>query len=551
MKLLELFNLDELRIDNNRGWGAVPYNQNVDYMGLRVLMKPSMFLKLAHRLDTAYSAGDIEKHLRSDGAIASPFLMIAIPQDWFEGDMTMPAEVYGHEGRNRMTAAIRVEGDNPVETHLFFGSGLRNRDLKPDIVSRLNRNIISQEGQLIKGPWFMLGDAMISEDDTEAKLENLIKNVKSCFDQRQTYDAIDWMTEGGWNLQDSEQLRKLFFDNMDQIAKHILQELHADAEPWIMEIEVRNLLKIGVPLPNPALSKALLDNRPWVIRKLHNIYREGDLTKLMELIGVLKSIGMDIDMSKMVEDISKDEILRHLLRSMRDGKTDLVNNLIDAVRSSGHDWPEFRAMEKSISAIKGLNEDERTNELGEVLSDVTEAFRSGAPFDAIETMEDNDLTVDSSPAFKALFDANMGKIAKMVIGEVLSDFDPMFAHTLARIREMLENIGIKIPNRTITEKFYWSQTKLEEILSGIAGDGDITAAVLGAKELSEWGLEIRIEDIMDVEDNKDEIIKNMLRDMKKGKYSVVKQTLEVLKDEMIEWPELDAIEKSLEATTRS
>lgn len=161
MKLSEILDtLDELRIDNVDGWGAVPYNQNVDYRGLRVTVKPSMFLKLAHKLERPFSAADIERHLRSDGAIGAPFLMIAVPQDWFEGDMTMPAEIYGHEGRNRMTAALRVEGDKPVETHLFFGSGLRNRDLKPEIVERLNKNVISQDGNLVKGPWFAMASTV-------------------------------------------------------------------------------------------------------------------------------------------------------------------------------------------------------------------------------------------------------------------------------------------------------------------------------------------------------------------------------------------------------
>lgn len=34
-------------IDNKDGWGAVPYNQEVNYFGLKVKMTPSIFLKLA------------------------------------------------------------------------------------------------------------------------------------------------------------------------------------------------------------------------------------------------------------------------------------------------------------------------------------------------------------------------------------------------------------------------------------------------------------------------------------------------------------------------
>jgi spore germination cell wall hydrolase CwlJ-like protein/GNAT superfamily N-acetyltransferase len=38
--------LDEYKVDNSAGLGATPNNSNVDYKGLRVLMRPSVFLKL-------------------------------------------------------------------------------------------------------------------------------------------------------------------------------------------------------------------------------------------------------------------------------------------------------------------------------------------------------------------------------------------------------------------------------------------------------------------------------------------------------------------------
>lgn len=186
MKLSEMFdNLDELRIDNKHGWGAVPDNQNVDYKGLRVHVKPSMFLRLAHELERPFSAGDIENHIRANGSIGAPFLMIAIPQDWFERDLTLPAEIYGHEGRNRMIAILKVEGDIPVETHLFFGGGLRNRDLTPEIVDRLNRSVISQRGNLVNGPWFeksvnesdnQTGDGVIDDEEIIGRLNEIRSN---------------------------------------------------------------------------------------------------------------------------------------------------------------------------------------------------------------------------------------------------------------------------------------------------------------------------------------------------------------------------------------
>ena len=43
--------ITELKIDNRQGLGAVPHNADVDYFGLRTVMRPSMFLKLSLPLD--------------------------------------------------------------------------------------------------------------------------------------------------------------------------------------------------------------------------------------------------------------------------------------------------------------------------------------------------------------------------------------------------------------------------------------------------------------------------------------------------------------------
>jgi hypothetical protein len=154
MRLLELFgSLPEVRIDNQTGWGEVPDNRNVDYLGLRVKVKPSVFLRLSHSLQDEVSP-DILSHIKSGGAIAAPFLDIRLPGAWSDGDLSDDARVMNHEGRNRMTAILRMEGDEPIETHLFFRGGLRNRDLTPEIIERLDQSIIGQRGDRIRGPWF-------------------------------------------------------------------------------------------------------------------------------------------------------------------------------------------------------------------------------------------------------------------------------------------------------------------------------------------------------------------------------------------------------------
>jgi hypothetical protein len=147
-------------IDNVHGWGAVPNNRNIDYLGMRVHMSPSQFLKLAAPLspEESESSHDILDHLKSGGKVGSPFLTIRIPESWEDNDLTKPAKVVSHEGRNRMMALQRMQGDSPVETHLFFSSGIRARDIQPEWVSQMNSQLIPQRSNnVIQGPFFNHG----------------------------------------------------------------------------------------------------------------------------------------------------------------------------------------------------------------------------------------------------------------------------------------------------------------------------------------------------------------------------------------------------------
>ena len=150
----------EYRVDNREGLGSVPYNANVDYMGLRVLMTPSVFLSLANPLKEPKSVDYIVQHMENGGALGAPFLNIDIPERWFEGKFADYARVVGHEGRNRMMAIQKVEGDGPVEVHLFPRGGIRARHLTQEIIEQLQVGMISESGKIVPGGRNLLFDMM-------------------------------------------------------------------------------------------------------------------------------------------------------------------------------------------------------------------------------------------------------------------------------------------------------------------------------------------------------------------------------------------------------
>ena len=146
--------ISEYKADNDmngKGLGTTGYNANVDYRGLRVLMKPSVFLSLAAHLPSPSSVDYIVQHMKDGGALGSPFLIVDIPEKYFEGDFTdlNYARVIGHEGRNRMLAIQKLEGDEPCEVHIFGYGEIRRRHLTPDIIEQLQLAMRSQDGKLV------------------------------------------------------------------------------------------------------------------------------------------------------------------------------------------------------------------------------------------------------------------------------------------------------------------------------------------------------------------------------------------------------------------
>ena len=146
----------EYKADNDmsgKGLGTTGYNSNVDYRGLRVLMKPSVFLSLAAHLPSPSSVDYIVQHMKDGGALGSPFLIVDIPEQYFDGDFTGLnfAKVVGHEGRNRMLAIQKVEGDEPCEVHIFGYGEIRARDFTPEIIEQLETAMRNQDGKLVFG----------------------------------------------------------------------------------------------------------------------------------------------------------------------------------------------------------------------------------------------------------------------------------------------------------------------------------------------------------------------------------------------------------------
>ncbi len=159
------------------GWGSTAMGTDIDYFGLQVQMRPSVFLKLSHPLASTDQNPDVEKHMQAGGKIAFPFLEIREPSEWEDEDFSKLAKVVGHEGRNRMTHWIKIKGDNPIQVNLFLRGANRRRYITDKLIQALSAALISQTGQVVQNP-FDANSALeesrtLSESDKDKELNEI------------------------------------------------------------------------------------------------------------------------------------------------------------------------------------------------------------------------------------------------------------------------------------------------------------------------------------------------------------------------------------------
>jgi hypothetical protein len=140
------FKVGKVAFDNRDGFGAVPFNADVDYFGFAAELRPSEFLKLASPADRS---DDIKKFVGFIGERApmgSPTFYINVNESAFEKGEPLRVKISEHEGRGRIGAVKQVNGDEYVPVHLILNGGMRAKNLSKEFFEALrDRGFISQD----------------------------------------------------------------------------------------------------------------------------------------------------------------------------------------------------------------------------------------------------------------------------------------------------------------------------------------------------------------------------------------------------------------------
>lgn len=150
---------EQIKIDQAKGLGQVPFNLDIGYFGFVAMMKPSAFLSLAPSMGDETSSF-VKDRLAAGAAIASPLLGVEF--DTEKGVVRIDA----HEGRHRMEGIRSLVGDEEIPVHIFPRGGLRARNMTAEMIELFRDGAWSEAGPMSpsvfrEGPLF--GDVLLCD----------------------------------------------------------------------------------------------------------------------------------------------------------------------------------------------------------------------------------------------------------------------------------------------------------------------------------------------------------------------------------------------------
>lgn len=212
--------------------------------------------------------------------------------------------------------------------------------------------------------------------------------------------------------------------------------------------------------------------------------------------------------------------------------------LVQCRKKGAKNWGKSKAKESVMV------EDDHSDKMDQLVEEIYEAFHNGFPFDALDAMASARVTVNDDPRLKALFDRHRADLADMFLEEMRLDSD---YGALAQMADMIESVGIPMPDPRIRDILQSKSSIIDKLVSKNLSYAGISEVVLMLEALEHWGLHYYLEDFVDLEDGKDDVIRSLLKLYKANRTKEVADIIQRLREEDVDWPELVAIEKSLGA----
>lgn len=200
----------------------------------------------------------------------------------------------------------------------------------------------------------------ITEEKYKDTIDTVIKNVKDLFADKEIAEALEYIIDSGWTVNDSPDLNAIVDDNIGQLAKYLVQELVVgDGEAEFLALDRAKVKAIGITIPNEQITKHLKASEQQLIRVIKNMIRRNNLWRAIEAMSELAELGINIRLTDLVDLKNtniKNMIIKNLLinikSSLQVNLSFSVGSLIKMLRSNGIDWVELDIIERSLKADK-------------------------------------------------------------------------------------------------------------------------------------------------------------------------------------------------------
>lgn len=141
------FRVGNIVFDQQNGIGSVPWNQEVGYKGFVAMMRPGAFRAFTLPMEESRERIDKYKLLFQQGiATGSPWLQLDV--DSPTAEKAGKFRIVGHEGRARTAAIAELQPNIEIPVHVFIYQG-NHKDLKPEMISRLNTSIMKEQSSIV------------------------------------------------------------------------------------------------------------------------------------------------------------------------------------------------------------------------------------------------------------------------------------------------------------------------------------------------------------------------------------------------------------------
>lgn len=209
-----------VKFDQVRGYGSVPDNQNVDYKGFVVMMKPEAYLALAKAGVKKGSKERAEKIIIAGKPIGSPFLDVD-----FSG---LTPRVVGHDGRHRMMAIEELQPNVAVPVHIFGANGLRAKNITSSQIEDFKTKALNEDKKLVAlfpnfGSYFHMGKLVEEEAKTKFIGNEDIPKIQKMLDAK---------LRPGYKARLAEKGKGVFID-MPGVKNPLYLQIMEDIPSWI------------------------------------------------------------------------------------------------------------------------------------------------------------------------------------------------------------------------------------------------------------------------------------------------------------------------------